>query len=332
MDVLVTGAGGFIGSALVPALRAGGHRPIVAVRARSVPAKVDGIVWDPVAGRIDAAALEGIGAVVHLAGAGIGDRRWSDKRKRVILDSRTKGTRLLADTLAQLDRKPSVFVSASAIGYYGDRGDEILTEQSTSGNDFLADVCRRWEESTAPAVDADIRVVTIRTGIVLGRGGGILGRVLLPFRLGLGGRTGWGVQYLSWITLHDEIRAIVHAIDTAALRGPVNLVAPNPAMNAEFAKLLGRILHRPAVLPTPIAPLRVLMGRELVDALMVASQRVRPAALDASGFTFEHPTLEEGLRSVLNRQQAHLRCLKKWGDRGESNPRPPGSQPGALTD
>jgi uncharacterized protein len=300
MEVLVTGASGFIGSALRPALTSAGHRPIVAVRGREVPAGVDGLAWDPEVGTVDTQAMEGIGGVVHLAGAGIGDRRWTGARKQLIVESRTKPTRLLASTLEGLVRKPSVLVSSSAVGYYGDRGDEMLTEQSLPGDDFPAEVCREWEAAAAPVSEAGVRLVTIRTGIVLGRTGGMLKRVLPPFRLGLGGRLGSGRQYLSWVSLDDEVAAILRALDRPSLTGPMNLTAPNPATNAEFTATLGRVLHRPTRLPTPLAPLRAAYGRELVDNLLLGGQRVTPAALTADGFNFAHPTLEGALGAILD--------------------------------
>ena len=297
----MTGASGFIGSALRPALISAGHRPITAVRGGAVPPGVDGIGWDPGAGTVDTQAMEGIGGVVHLAGAGIGDRRWTSARKQLILESRTKPTQFLASTLAGLDRKPAVLVSSSATGYYGDRGDEVLTEQSPPGDDFPAHVCREWEAAATPVIDAGIRLVTIRTGIVLGRGGGMLARVVPPFRLGLGGRLGSGRQYLSWVSLDDEVAAILRALDQPSLSGPTNLTAPNPATNAEFTATLGRVLHRPTPLPTPLPALRAAYGRELVDTLLLGGQRVMPAALTADGFDFAHPTLEETLRAILGR-------------------------------
>lgn len=299
MDVLVTGAGGFIGTALLPALVDAGYRPIRALRGAAVPKGVDAIAWDPAAGTIDVASLEGLGAVVHLAGTGIGDRRWTRARKREILESRTRGTALLASALARLGRAPSVLVSASAVGYYGNRGDEVLTEASGPGEGFLADVCEEWEAAALPAVEAGIRLVTIRSGIVLGRGGGVLARLLTPFRLGLGGRVGDGRQWMSWITLVDEVRAILHALATDALAGPVNLTAPSPVTNAELTTTLGAALHRPTKLPTPLPALRLRYGAELVRSLLLDGQRVLPEALQQSGFSFAHPTLEVGLRAVL---------------------------------
>ena len=299
MDVAVTGSHGFIGSALLPALVREGHRPVRIVRGRA--ARDDELSWDPEAGRIDAGGLEGIGGVVHLAGAGIGDKRWTDARKRLILESRTKGTSLLARTLAGLTRPPSALVSASAIGYYGNRGDEPLDEQSTPGNDFVARVCVQWEGATAPAVDAGIRVARVRSGIVLGRDGGVLPRLLLPFRLGLGGRIASGRQYMSWISIGDEVRAILHALTQDGVAGPVNLTGPAPVTNDEFTQTLGRVLRRPTRIPTPLLPLRARYGSELVQHLLVEGQRVLPKRLEATGYAFDHPTLEDALRAIVDR-------------------------------
>jgi len=301
VDVAVTGSHGFIGSALLPELAREGHRPVRIVRGRT--AGDDELGWDPEAGTIDAAGLEGIGGVVHLVGAGIGDKRWTDARKRLILESRTKGTGLLAQTLAGLTRPPPALVSASAIGYYGNRGDEPLDEQSAPSNDFVAGVCVQWEAATAPAADAGIRVARVRSGIVLGREGGVLPRMLLPFRLGLGGRIASGRQYMSWISIDDEVRAILHALTQDGVAGPVNLTGPAPVTNDEFTKILGRVVRRPTMIPTPLSPLRARYGSELVQHLLVDGQRVLPKRLQATGYTFEHPTLEEALRAALDRHR-----------------------------
>jgi uncharacterized protein (TIGR01777 family) len=299
VDVAVTGSHGFIGSALLPALTRAGHRPVRIVRGQT--AGDDELGWDPEAATIDADGLEGIGGVVHLAGAGIGDKRWTDARKRLILESRTKGTDLLARTLAGLTRPPSALVSASAIGYYGNRGDEPLDEQSAPGNDFVARVCVQWEAATGPAADAGIRVARVRGGIVLGREGGVLSRLLLPFRLGLGGRIASGRQYMSWISIDDEVRAILHALTHDQVAGPVNLTGPAPVTNDEFTKTLGRVVHRPTLIPTPLFPLRARYGSELVQHLLVEGQRVLPKRLEATGYAFEHPTLEDALRAAVDR-------------------------------
>jgi uncharacterized protein (TIGR01777 family) len=297
LDVAISGASGLIGTALTASLRTDGHR--VLRLARGGVTGGDAIGWDPEAGRIDAPALEGIDAVVHLAGEGIGEKRWSDEQKQRIRESRVRGTAVLAAAVASRERKPRVFVSASAIGYYGDRGDEILTEQSPPGDEFLSEVCVAWEAETRPASEAGVRTVIIRNGIVLDPHGGALANMLLPFKLGIGGRQGSGKQWMSWITLADEVGAIRHAIDNDSVRGPANLVAPNPVTNADFARTLGHVLRRPTVLPTPLLPLKLRFGGELVEALLLGSQRVAPTELAATGYEFGSPTLESGLRSML---------------------------------
>jgi hypothetical protein len=299
MDVAVTGSTGMIGRALGRALTERGHTVVPVVR-RPVSDGERAVRWDIDRTEIDAAALEGIDAVVHLAGEGIAGSRWTDDTKRRILESRTHGTSLLAEALAGLERKPSVLVSASGIGYYGDRGDEVLTEASEPGDDFLADVCVRWEAATGMAAEAGIRVATVRTGIVLDPDEGALAAQLLPFKLGIGGRLGSGRQWMSWITLDDEVSAICHLLEHD-VSGPVNLVAPNPVRNAEFADTLGRVLRRPTLLPIPTFAPALLYGRELVESLLLASQRVAPTVLEESGFTFRHTDLEPALRAVLDR-------------------------------
>ena len=299
MDVAVTGSHGLVGSALAPALEDAGHRVVRAVR--GTPAGRDELSWDPRGGVIDAAALDGIDAVVHLAGAGIGDKRWTPERKRLILESRTQGTDLLARTLAGLMQKPAVLISASGVDYYGPHGDEVLTEQSPRGTGFLAEVCARWEDATKPAEEAGIRVVRMRTGPVLAAGGGLLSRLLLPFRLGLGGRVGTGEQYLSWIALDDHVGAILHHLAHGESAGAYNHSAPSPVTNREFTETLGRVLHRPTRIPTPLSPLKLRYGSELVDELLLTGQRVLPERLEAAGYRFAHPTLEEALRAALDR-------------------------------
>lgn len=294
MDVAITGSSGLIGTALSAALRARGDVVIPIVRGDG-----RGVRWDPVAGTIDAEALEGVGAIVHLAGAGIGEQKWTPEQKHAIRDSRVDGTTLLANALAGLARRPEVFVSGSAIGWYGNRGDEVLTEDSPPPPPaFLADVTREWEAATAPAEAAGIRTVHLRTGIVLSPHGGALARMLTPFKLGLGGRIGSGNQYMSWISIDDEVGAILHILDTPAIRGVLNATAPNPVTNREFTKTLGRALHRPTLLPTPLAPLKVLYGSELVQNLLVDGQRVMPDRLLATGYEFRHPDLADALAAL----------------------------------
>jgi hypothetical protein len=297
MDVLVSGSHGFIGSALLPRLRAEGHRVLRLVR--GAPEGADDVRWDPDSDTIDATALEGVDAVVHLAGAGIGDKKWTPARKQLVLESRTRGTGLLAHTLAGLAKPPRVLLSGSAVGYYGDRGSEELTEESGPGDDFLAQVCQAWEGATAPAAEAGIRVVHLRTGVVLARRGGALQRMLLPFKLGLGGRIASGEQYFSWIALDDHVGAMLHLLGAEFVSGPVNLTAPRPVTNSEFTKALGAAVHRPTVLPTPLFPLKAVYGSELVEHLLVKGQRVLPRVLESSGYEFVHPVLDDALRAVL---------------------------------
>jgi len=295
MDVVISGSSGLIGTALVGALQAAGHRPIRLVRRTP---KGDEIAWDPTSGAIDRDALEGADGVVHLAGAGIGDHRWTRAYKAELVRSRTVATVVLAGALAQLDRKPSVLVSGSAIGYYGDRGDEQLTEASPPGRDFLADLCVAWESATVLAEDAGVRVAHLRTGIVLSADGGALKKQLPLFKLGLGGRFGKGDQWQSWISIDDEVGAIIHLL-TNDVRGAVNATAPNPVTNAAFAKALANQLHRPSFLPVPSFGPKLILGGELAESVLFGSQRVTPSVLQASGYKFQHERLEDALESVL---------------------------------
>ena len=296
MKVAVTGSNGLIGSALVPALRAAGHEVVRLVR--RPPVTRDEVRWDPADGTIDTAGLRGIDAAVNLAGEGIGEHRWTDEQKRRIRESRTKGTSLLASTMGALDPKPAVLLSGSAVGIYGDGGERELTEASSPGEGFLADVVVDWEAAAEPARAAGIRTVFLRTGVVLSPRGGAMKKVLPLFKLGLGGPIGSGTQWLPWIAIDDEVGAIVHLL-TADIDGPVNLVAPEPARYRDYAKALGRALHRPAVLPTPMLGPRLLLGRELADALLGDSQRVVPTQLIQSGYRFQHTGVDEAVRSLL---------------------------------
>jgi len=296
VDVAVTGSSGLIGSALVASLAADGHR--VRRLVRRPPSGPDEVRWDPSAGTIDTDQLVGVDAVVNLAGPGIGDRRWSDDRKRELRDARIEGTRLLAEAIATLHPLPRVLISGSAVGYYGDRGDEVLTEESTAGEDFLARLCCDWEAAAAPAADAGVRVALARTGIVLSKEGGALGKLLPIFKLGAGGRIGSGRQYWSWITLDDEVDALRHLLERD-VAGPVNLVAPGAVTNQELVEALGRTLRRPTVLPVPRFGPKLLIGSEAAETFLYASQRAEPVVLEASGFSFTHRDVETGLRSVL---------------------------------
>lgn len=297
MDVLVSGSTGLIGTALVPALEERGHRVVRLVR--SGGGGRDAVRWDPSAGTIEADGLEGIDAVVHLAGEGIAEGRWTAEKKARILDSRKQGTRLLAGAIASLRTPPRVMVSTSAIGYYGDRGNELLRETSPPGELFLSKVCVEWEGAAEPAREAGIRVVHPRIGIVLSTKGGALKQTLPIFKLGLGGKIGSGRQYWSWVTLDDVVGAMIHAIETDALEGPVNVVAPDAPTNVEFTKALGRVLNRPTVFPLPAPAARLMLG-EVADELLLPSARVEPARLKETGYDYRHPELEGAFRHLLN--------------------------------
>ncbi|MCA9237140.1 MAG: TIGR01777 family oxidoreductase [Planctomycetales bacterium] len=296
--VIVTGASGLVGTPLCANLQASGWRVVRAVRR---PAQNDNeVMWNPQTGKIDQAGFEGATAVVHLAGENIADHKWSDSFKQKILHSRTKGTLLISETLAKLERKPETFVCASAIGYYGDRGEEVLTESSAPGGDFLADVCVQWEAACQPARDAGVRTANTRIGVVLSPHGGALAQMLLPFKLGAGGTIGSGQQYMSWIALDDLARGLQFVVENPGLSGPVNMVAPDAVTNRAYTKTLGKVLNRPTFLPVPVFALRLRFG-EMVDALLLASTRVAPTALEAAGFQFEYGHLEPALRHLLDR-------------------------------
>lgn len=299
MRVMISGSTGLIGTALVDALPHHGHEPVRLVR-QTRPDGVAAVEWDPAAGVLPDDALDGIDAVVNLAGAGIGDKRWSPSRKALIMDSRVDSTTLLAKAIAAAASPPDVFLSGSAIGHYGSRGDEVLTEDSSPGSGFLADVVHAWEQASGGVAEPPTRTVNLRTGIVLSGEGGTLAPMLLPFKLGIGGRIGNGRQWMSWIAIDDVVAAIIWLLEHD-VRGPVNLTAPNPVTNAEFTKTLGRVLRRPTVLPLPKPALWARLGREATAELAYGSQRVMPERLTAGGYEFAAPTLEGALRRVLGR-------------------------------
>lgn len=295
MHILVTGSNGLVGNALVPFLTTGGHQ--VSRLVRSTPGSGE-VRWDPAKGNLDAAHLANVDGVVHLAGDSISDGRWTDEKKRRILDSRVRGTRLIAETIAGMEKPPRVLVCASAIGFYGDRGADVLDEAAAPGSGFLADVCRQWEAAAEPARAAGVRVVHLRFGVVLTASGGALAKMLLPFRLGAGGVVGDGEQYMSWIALDDAVGAVHFALTDESLRGPVNAVAPHPVTNREYTKTLGKVLSRPTILAVPAFAARLAFG-EMADELLLASTRVEPRALSRAGYKFRFPQLEDALRHTL---------------------------------
>lgn len=303
MKVIITGATGLIGSALVRSLLADGQEVTRLVRGGAKGAAPPGVAdvrWDPQQGLILPDALEGYDAAVHLAGEPVAEGRWTDEKKRRIRESRVRGTRLIAETLAGLRARPKVLVSASAVGIYGDRGGEVLREESAPGKDFLSEVCREWEAAARPAAEAGMRVVHPRIGVVLDAEGGALPKMLTPFKLGAGGRVGDGRQYMSWVALEDVVGVLRRMLTDESLSGPVNVVAPNPSTNEEFTKTLGGVLGRPTFMAVPKFAARLAFG-EMADAVLLASQRVEPARLREAGFRFAHPELEGALRHVLKR-------------------------------
>ncbi|MBM80575.1 MAG: TIGR01777 family protein [Planctomycetaceae bacterium] len=296
--IAISGKSGLVGSAFASSFVGSDHRVLNVTRdpaARSF----DDIIWDPNSGIVNPARLEGTDAFVHLAGENIATGRWTEAKKSRIRNSRVDGTRAVASTLARMDRKPSVLVCASAIGFYGDRGSKILDEYADAGTGFLADVCRDWEAATQPAEDAGIRVVHLRIGVIISRNGGALPQMLTPFKLGVGGRIGSGQQFWSWVSIDDVVGAIHHAIDDDTLRGAINCVAPQPVTNSEFTRMLGSVLRRPTVFPVPGFAARLALG-EMANDLLLASTRVLPRRLETSGYVFSQPDLRRALESEIH--------------------------------
>lgn len=299
MRILISGSSGLVGTALRERLAAAGHT-VERLRRGAGPSQPGWVTWDPAMNLFDPVAAEGADAVVHLAGASVAEGRWTEKRKRVLRSSRVDATRHLVSELSKLKSPPRVFVSASAIGYYGNRGDEVLTERSEPAEDFLGRMSQEWEAEARGATKFGARVVLLRIGVVLAAQGGALARMLPPFKLGMGGPIGSGRQWMSWISLPDLVAVIEHALGDGALEGPVNAVAPAPVTNRDFSRALGRVLHRPAFAPLPGFAARILFG-EMADALLLASTRVVPERLQAAGFRFQHAEVEAALRAVLHK-------------------------------
>jgi uncharacterized protein (TIGR01777 family) len=298
MRILITGANGFIGSHLTHALARQRHEVYRLSRSQPDPNDPRQFHWDPAAGLIDDKCLEGVDAVIHLAGEGIADRRWNEAVKQAIVQSRVRGTQVLLDAIGRRTEKPRAFIAAAAIGFYGDRGAEELDERSPAGTGFLAETCQAWEAATAQAAGLGLRLVQARIGVVLGKEGGALAKMLLPFKLGLGGRVGSGQQFMSWITVHDLVRAFLFFLEHPETSGVYNVTAPNPVNNAQFTLSLGRALSRPTLFPMPAFAARLAFG-ELADDLLIGGQKVMPARLKAAGFQWESPFIGEGLSKVL---------------------------------
>lgn len=297
MKLLLSGSSGLVGSTLVPFLPSLGTRVTRLVR-KTPRIDEQAIFWDPSRGLLKADYVDGFDAVVHLAGEGIASGRWTKSKKARIRDSRVKGTRLLCEGLARVKNPPRTFICASAIGYYGNRGDQLLREDSSPGEGFLAEVCKEWEAQSAPLRDRGTRIIFLRFGLILSPKGGALGKMLPPFKMGFGGVMGSGNQYMSWIALDDAVAAIVHVLMNHSIRGPVNVVSPNPVRNYDFTRALGEALSAPTILPMPGVLARIIFG-EMAKDLLLSSQRVEPTQLQKSGFQFGYPTLDNALRHLL---------------------------------
>jgi uncharacterized protein (TIGR01777 family) len=295
MKIAIAGASGLVGTALIPALEAQGHQVTRLVRGAPRAGEIE---WHPNKDEVSAASLEGFDIIINLAGENIAAGRWSDEQKRKIRDSRISGTHLLSEAIVKMQRKPRAFICASATGIYGDRDDEVLDEQSDSGGGFLAGVCREWEMACEPAVKAGVRVVNLRFGPILAREGGMLSKLLTPFKMGMGGKVGSGRQFISWVSLEDSVNAILLAINDESVRGPLNIVSPNPVTNEEFTKTLGHVLSRPTALSMPAFAARLAFG-EMADEMLLTSQRVMPKKLNAAGFQFKYPELESAFRTYI---------------------------------
>jgi uncharacterized protein (TIGR01777 family) len=295
MKIALAGASGLVGKALIPALEAQGHE--IRRLVRTAP-RAGEIEWHPNKDEVSAVSLEGFDVIINLAGENIAGGRWTDEQKRKIRDSRVNGTHLLSEAISKMERKPRAFICASATGIYGDRDDEVLDEQSESGGGFLAGVCREWEMACDLAAKAGVRVVNLRFGPILAREGGMLAKLLTPFKMGMGGKVGSGRQYISWVSLEDSVNAILLAITDESIRGPLNVVSPNPVRNEEFTKTLGHVLNRPTALAMPAFAARLAFG-EMADEMLLTSQRVMPKRLNAAGFQFRYPQLEAAFRAYL---------------------------------
>lgn len=303
LRILISGASGLVGTAATIALRADGHEVGHLVRSRGSLSTGD-VRWDLAAGTVDQEAMEGASAIIHLAGAGIGDTRWTEARKKILSRSRVDSARILVEAISKLRQKPRVLIAASATGFYGDRGDEVLTESSVGGSGFLAALARDWETESLRAESLGVRTALLRFGMILSAQGGALPRMMTPFKFGVGGRLGSGRQWMSWIALDDVAGVIRAALADEAFSGPVNIVAPNPVRNAEFTRALARTLHRRAIFAAPGFALRLALGREMADELLLSSQRVQPQKLLAAGYAFQFPELAQALKSILTQRDA----------------------------